>query len=292
MANRFDELAKTLAGGGPEEPGVSRRDALRRVGLGLVGAVLGSLGIEPAWAAKGGNGGNPGNGGSGGNSPCGVYCRSSATKAERDRCLQVCQSCSSVSLLCGSGYNTVCTDRATDPRNCGACGHNCGSPPNVSVTCVNGNCQYVCYPGYADCDTSRTNGCEAYLATDVNNCGGCGIVCAGSTPYCVDGACAPCPDPSLTPCNGVCVDTNWNPNNCGACGIVCSGDTPYCSGGSCGPCPDGMVQCGSTCVDPNWDDNNCGGCGVACDTANGLVCCYGACIDYCSCYYCGGGSSW
>src|SRR5205814_7328872 len=78
MENRFDELTKTLAG---EPPGdgapVSRREALRKVGLGLVGALLASLGMGTAWGDPGGHGGGSGGGG---NSPCGVYCRRFSTK--------------------------------------------------------------------------------------------------------------------------------------------------------------------------------------------------------------------
>jgi hypothetical protein len=44
MKNRFDELAKDLA------RGISRREALRRLGGGLAGALLLSLGLPKAWA--------------------------------------------------------------------------------------------------------------------------------------------------------------------------------------------------------------------------------------------------
>jgi hypothetical protein len=44
MENRFDDLAKAMAGG------MSRREALRAVGGGLFGAVLASLGLK-AWGA-------------------------------------------------------------------------------------------------------------------------------------------------------------------------------------------------------------------------------------------------
>ena len=56
MENRLDQLTKALAG---EEPGasapVSRREALGKMGLGLVGALLASLGLGgKALAAPGG----------------------------------------------------------------------------------------------------------------------------------------------------------------------------------------------------------------------------------------------
>ena len=57
---------------------------------------------------------------------------------------------------------------------------------------------------------------SAYTNTDVNNCGGCGTVCKGTTPGC---------------CSGTCVDLDSDANNCGACGNVCSSGT--CTGGNC-----------------------------------------------------------
>src|SRR5437762_2181269 len=111
MENRFDQLTKTLAG---EPPGdgapVSRREALRKVGLGLVGALLASLGMGTAWGDPGGHGGGSGGGG---NSPCGVYCRRFSTKAEQDHCLRVCRACASPTMLCGTNaFNLVCCSGA------------------------------------------------------------------------------------------------------------------------------------------------------------------------------------
>jgi hypothetical protein len=50
MASRFDELAKALAGG------ISRREALRRMGAGLAATLLASLGLDAAWAGGSCNG--------------------------------------------------------------------------------------------------------------------------------------------------------------------------------------------------------------------------------------------
>lgn len=35
----------------------------------------------------------------------------------------------------------------------------------------------VCLPDWGNCDGTWSNGCEAYLVTDMDNCGGCGIKC-------------------------------------------------------------------------------------------------------------------
>jgi hypothetical protein len=73
MAHQFDELAKALA------EGVSRREALRRIGPGVVGAVLASLGMGRAWAQS---------------PQCRAYCQqqraAGATQAQFIACLQNC----------------------------------------------------------------------------------------------------------------------------------------------------------------------------------------------------------
>ncbi len=48
-------------------------------------------------------------------------------------------------------------------------------------------CKLSCNAGYGDCDKGAGNGCEAKLASDPNNCGGCGKSCGGEA--CVNGAC-------------------------------------------------------------------------------------------------------
>jgi hypothetical protein len=72
MANHFDELAKSLAGG------MSRREALRRFGLGLGGALLATFGLGTMASAAGGF--------------CGA-CNRFPTAAERRDCREFCNSC-------------------------------------------------------------------------------------------------------------------------------------------------------------------------------------------------------
>jgi hypothetical protein len=80
------------------------------------------------------------------------------------------------------------TDIVNDKANCGKCGNACvGS--NATAACAEGKCTLACAPNYADCDHNDTTGCEAFLQTDVKNCGACGHDCRG-TP-CVGGACVP-----------------------------------------------------------------------------------------------------
>jgi hypothetical protein len=80
---------------------------------------------------------------------------------------------------------------ALDMNNCGICGHIC-TAPNATSSCSSGVCSIMgCGTGFRDCDGAYANGCEAYLATDPNNCGTCGNVCPSATPRCAGGLCGP-----------------------------------------------------------------------------------------------------
>jgi hypothetical protein len=100
MENRFDELAKTLAGA------ISRREVLSRLGGGLAGLLLASLGWGKAW---------------GQNNICLHIC---ATKT-RGHCIRDCRDC----LERGS---TVCGVRSAGTVVCCKRCH-----PN-SLTCIGG----------------------------------------------------------------------------------------------------------------------------------------------------------
>lgn len=51
---------------------------------------------------------------------------------------------------------------ATDPRNCGACGHVCpAGGPNTGATCGGGTCGISCQSGYYDCNGVASDGCES-----------------------------------------------------------------------------------------------------------------------------------
>ena len=68
---------------------------------------------------------------------------------------------------------------------------------------------------------------------DTNNCGECGNVCEGATPYCSYGACTECPaGQSKCVDGGACIDLYWDSSNCGTCGNVCPSYT-YCYYGYC-----------------------------------------------------------
>jgi len=88
-------------------------------------------------------------------------------------------------------------DKQNDPNNCGTCGHVC-TTPNGTPGCVNGQCTVAaCDEGWSDCDGNPANGCEENVSSDVNNCGGCHIVC-GTGEICTNGSCHPsCPESSI-----------------------------------------------------------------------------------------------
>lgn len=102
---------------------------------------------------------------------------------------------------------------AADTNNCGACGAACpAAPPNAFETCTNSVCGFTCNQFFANCDGIAANGCEVNIGTDVNNCGGCGIVCAAGQ-VCIPGGGCFTPLPSGSPCG----------NNYNCISGVCSG---------------------------------------------------------------------
>lgn len=295
----FDELARDLA------QGLSRREALRRLGVGLGTAALAATGVIPAWAAKpGGSGGGPG-------CPAGqVKCKGKCVNTQTDAgncgaCGTVCpagQTCSN-GHCCPAGQTYcggACMNLSADVNNCGACGHICpGGNPNGSPICQNGTCGFTCYsPYYITCGSSS---CVNVL-TDASNCGACGHVCppvANGLPQCFQGRCIPFCYTGFTSCGGYdCnIDLSKDPNNCGTCGNVCSvlNGTAACVGGtctfvSCNPgytyangscCPTGQLNCGKGCVDVTADPKNCGACGNGCQpVANSTSVCSGGTCGY------------
>ena len=220
--NLLDEAAKTAASG------ISRREVLRRLGIGLAGTMLASVGLQESARA-----GRPGSSTSAG-CPAGyTKCKSKCVSLSSDpsNCGACGHGCSASTPYCVSGAcspcpsgtslcNGVCANLTDDTSNCGACGHNCG--PGLWL-CSSGTC--LCY--YTVCGTTCTD-----VSGDVNNCGACGTTCSDpALPYCAYGVCSECPAGSVL-CSGVCTDIANDSNNCGGCGFVCPVDT-VCGGGSC-----------------------------------------------------------
>jgi hypothetical protein len=95
MNNKFDALARGLA------QSVTRRGALKKLGLGLAGIALASLGLADLAHA------------------------SPACKSDSDCAGQTC-------------CHGKCVNLLTDNRNCGACGNRCRT--NQFQYCLNGHC--------------------------------------------------------------------------------------------------------------------------------------------------------
>jgi hypothetical protein len=140
--------------------------------------------------------------------------------------------------------------------------------------------------------TCTPNGDPVNLATDLHNCGACGVQCpTGKT--CRQGKCvtdsAACQsgfsDCNASAADGCEVNVAADPSNCGACGSVC-GAGLVCTAGSCVSasivCPSGYADCNANSTDGcevnvATDPSNCGACGNVCGA--GLVCAAGSCVS-------------
>jgi len=184
----------------------------------------------------------------------------------------------------------------TDPKNCGACGHNCGTLPNVkpgatapAVQCVAGACVIQpsgCVNGFGHCSTKPDDGCETNLTLPAT-CGGCTTKCtaptalcstAGSVPMCSSSCVAPNPDL----CGASCVNKATDPANCGTCSRDCAmlphlktNPGVQCSGSGCvvpqSACATGFANCVTSANDTDGcetnttsDAKNCGACARDC----------------------------
>jgi len=149
-----------------------------------------------------------------------------------------------------------------------------------------------CEPGFGDCDSDPTTGCETQTNT-LMHCGGCFVSCepANATGDCASGTCeigvcaAGFGDCDMDPANGCETELN-SLTNCGGCGIGCSppdavGD---CSSGTCevGMCNPRRADCDMSaingCETSTTTNADCGGCGIPCAPINAIgECSTGSC---------------
>ncbi|HXI59995.1 MAG TPA: hypothetical protein VNO55_28200 [Polyangia bacterium] len=178
----------------------------------------------------------------------------------------------------------------TDPKNCGVCGHDCSTLPNVSpaaaVECRSGTCWVPpdgCSSGFAHCTATPNDGCETSISRP-ETCGACGTSCKTDAPFCASSGktqtcVATCTAPSPDKCGAKCVDTQSDVANCGACGSVCSfpNANATCVKGVCtmSKCRDGYGDCTGApgCETPLTTASNCGACGKSCAVAHGSAQC-------------------
>lgn len=192
---------------------------------------------------------------------------------------------------CDGNPNNGCEIHVdVDTANCGSCGHGCAIA-NGTAACMAGTCQIAqCNAGFADCNTSPTDGCEINTQTNPQNCGTCGHGCSISngTAACSAGMCAvgSC-NSGYQDCDGLVsngceVNTASDPNHCGSCTTVCNlaNATAGCSNSQCtvAACNTGYANCnnapGDGCeVNTNTDPVNCGFCTHQCFVANGVAGC-------------------
>jgi hypothetical protein len=181
---------------------------------------------------------------------------------------------------CGrNGEKGVCTPSFQECANvvyeevCGCNGITymdaCKAKDQLVAVDYKGKCQIYCPDGFADCNRSREDGCEADLSS-AKTCGSCGQQC-GDYP-CVNGTCAVTCSEGYGNCdnnalNG-CETRLDNGRNCGACNKIC-GDMACLDGA----CSNQKLNCGGSeevvCPAEQYCDYIAGiGCGV--DGAMGI----------------------
>jgi len=244
---------------------------------------------------------------------CVASCETSAQCPSLTEANVACTNGVCVLASCASGYGD-CDGVVTNgcevnlevaPSNCGTCGNVCSdSVLNAAVVCTSGMCDLkACDPGFADCDKIANNGCEVDTNTDVNNCGGCGMICKlpNAASACMGGTCviAACAsgfrDCNNTAADGCEVSEYTDIKNCGACGTGCffPNATSSCNVGVCqiDSCAVGYADCDGIVkngceIKTDADPKNCGACGMICSNNHGTPgCAAGVCTIACDTGY-------
>ena len=259
---------------GTQDAGPVRKDA---GGHAAAGGTGGGTGGGIGGMISGGAGGAAGMAGAGG---AGGIDASVGCHPNPDRQNEVCRE------ICPE----LCNDKDDDcDRRIDEADGLCDLDHAISL-CRRGACLIVkCAWGFRDCNGQDDDGCEAELASDPSNCGGCGQACnfAHTDEACEDGVC------TATGCESGWADCDTtSPNcetqtntlqDCGGCDTPCAGldhASPTCAGGSCevqtcvgnfGDCDQGAAN---GCETPLDSLSDCGGCDVPCPKAS---CAGGSC---------------
>ncbi|MSP60531.1 MAG: hypothetical protein EXR72_09360 [Myxococcales bacterium] len=227
---------------------------------------------------------------------CGQVCPSGALVHATIACVQsacVVQGCAGGYADCDKDPGNGCEAQLqTDPAHCGMCGMFCSIINGVGA-CNNGCVLKSCYAGFADCNKSVGDGCEAATTKDPQNCGACGKLCPAppnATAGCFGGVC------TVGGCQAGFGDCDGNGQNgcettlasdakhCGVCGNDCGQALHGIAGCTLGKCV--LVSCTAPWKDcnnnpvdgceanPQSDKNHCSGCGKPCPSPqNGVAAC-------------------
>eukprot|EP01112_Ceratiomyxa_fruticulosa_P003091 TRINITY_DN1348_c0_g1_i2.p1 TRINITY_DN1348_c0_g1~~TRINITY_DN1348_c0_g1_i2.p1 ORF type:complete len:372 (+),score=34.16 TRINITY_DN1348_c0_g1_i2:363-1478(+) len=210
---------------------------------------------------------------------------------------------------CDNTFTNGCeTNLLGNARNCGTCGFDCTTLPNVrAASCGSGHCSITCTnSSYSNCDADTSNGCEAFLPQDPNHCGGCSNNCLNqpnvANAVCNSGKChitqcaAGYSDcfPGVPGCETYTTDCSCIPSQCPAL----SNAARSCQTGQCtGVCANGWGDCNNDttvatypgadgCETPlTYDSTNCGACGNDCSQLPGInyaSCKNGTCNFFCA----------
>lgn len=205
---------------------------------------------------------------------------------------------SACALDCDPFYHPG-TDNCEPNMSPTCCGPHCQSCParaNADPACIGQpgmtECGIACWEDYGNCNNRTDDGCEIYLATNVNHCGACREACVvpNAIPACVGGTCQvnSCTgywaDCDGLPGNGCETNTFTNSGHCGRCDNPCTADNGVgaCSSGLCV-----MQSCNTGWRDCNqqFDDgcethvftnpNHCGVCNFQCVLNHAVTGCAG-----------------
>lgn len=218
---------------------------------------------------------------------CGTRCAGTFvcdTLASPARCVDACMG----TVLCSGS----CVDTQRNIDHCGACGNACPDRANATRGCSSGSCSLTCTSGFANCDGSDANGCEADTMSSASTCGGCAPcpLRANATARCTGGACGYTCNAGWADCDGNmgngCETSVRTAANCGACGRACTVATPVCDGATMtctSACAAPLSSCGMSCVDLSSSAQHCGMCGSACSNAPNSMpfCRSGSCANAC-----------
>ncbi|MDQ3037187.1 MAG: hypothetical protein M3Y87_32640 [Myxococcota bacterium] len=196
----------------------------------------------------------------------------------------------------GVGTNGCESDLAA-PITCGSCDESCAGETPVCGRIASG--ERTCLASCVAPDPDRCGSRCFDTSSDVENCGGCGLVCtlANASTTCVAGECSVggClggfGDCDGIDANGCESQVSSDPANCGACGNECPSGAAAearCVDSACtlgcepgfGDCDDDEANGCETSLETPTD---CGGCDQICDPANATGACEGSSCRITSC---------